>query len=57
MNTKIQNKTAPQRGAVIHHQDQSITPVNFITRKTINSVPKIPILVSFLTCVKLFSIK
>lgn len=29
----------PHKGAVIHHQDQPINPVNFNTRNTKNSNP------------------
>lgn len=32
-----------QRGEVTHHQDQSMFPVSFNTKKTMKSVPRIPI--------------
>lgn len=42
--TTIKSTANPiQSGAVIHHHDQSITPVNFKTRKTRNSALKKPI--------------
>ena len=44
INTIIQSKIHPQSGAVIHHQDQSITLVNFNIRKITNNVPNIPII-------------
>ena len=44
INTIIQSKIPPQSGAVIHHQDQSITLVNFNIRKITNNVPNIPII-------------
>ncbi len=34
----IQSKMHPQSGAVIHHQDQSITLVNLSTRNTKNKI-------------------
>ena len=34
------NATPPHSGAVTHHQDQSITCVNFKIRKTIKRVPQ-----------------
>ena len=40
----IQSKIPPQSGAVTHHQDQSITLVNFKIRKITNNVPNIPII-------------
>ena len=43
-NTMTQSKILPQSGAVIHHQDQSITLVNFKIKKITNNVPNIPII-------------
>ena len=36
----ITNAISHQRGSVIHHQDQSITPTNFSTRKIKNKQVK-----------------
>lgn len=44
INKIIQSKIPPQSGDVIHHQDQSITLVNFKIRKITNNVPNIPII-------------
>ena len=44
INTIIQSKIHPQSGAATHHQDQSITLVNFKIRKITNNVPNIPII-------------
>lgn len=44
INIIIQSKIHPQSGAVTHHQDQSITLVNFKIRKITNNVPNIPII-------------
>ena len=49
INTIIQSKIPPQSGAVIHHQDQSITLVNFKIRKITNNVPNIPIIFNILS--------
>lgn len=46
INMNSQNKIPPQSGAVTHHQDQSITLVNFKIKKITNNVPNIPIIFS-----------
>ena len=47
-NIIAQSKIPPQSGAVTHHQDQSITLVNFKIRKIINNVPNNPIIFCYL---------
>ena len=42
--TRITRSASPQRGAVTHHHDQSITFVNFRIRNTTNSIPVRPTL-------------
>ena len=49
INKIIQSKMPPQSGAVTHHQDQSITLVNFNIRKITNNVPNIPIIFNILS--------
>ena len=38
----MNNTNAPQKGAVTHHHDQSIYPINFNTTKATPKSPKIP---------------